>query len=305
MSMRRGQAEGQVFDLGYRSYEGPREGRNRARKAIYSDGLKTAMGIGRGGRAKILPWIFIAASVAPALVWVALALAINGIGGEGTSDEIGLPSYSDYYSGISFVLFLFAAAAAPELLCPDRRNGVINLYFVRPITSTDYIFVKWFAFLTIMLLVAWLPQIVLLLGLTLSAQQPGDYLTDNWEDIPRFLGAGIGMAIYVTSLAMLAGSFTTRRAYAAIFLIGLLVVSTPIAALVSESVDGAVGEWVALINLTAIPLHFNDWLFGSTSPAFEGSKVAELPLATRVGVFAGVTVAAIIVMWNRYRKLSV
>ena len=46
------QSEGTVFDLGYRRYEGPREGRNRARTAVYIDGLKITLGIGRGGRAK-------------------------------------------------------------------------------------------------------------------------------------------------------------------------------------------------------------------------------------------------------------
>jgi hypothetical protein len=35
-------------------------------------------------------------------------------------------------------LFVFAAVVGPELLCPDRRNGVLNLYRVRPLTGTDF-----------------------------------------------------------------------------------------------------------------------------------------------------------------------
>ena len=83
------------------------------------------------------------------------------------------------------------------------------------------------------------------------------------------------------------------------------MVSTPVAFGISESLDGAAGDWVAMINLTGLPLHFNDWLFGSTSGALEDSKSLDLPRAARVGVFFAVTIVATLLMWNRYRKLSV
>ena len=51
---------GTVFDIGYRGYDGPREGRRRPRYAVFKDGLRIAFGLGRGGRAKILPFTFIA-----------------------------------------------------------------------------------------------------------------------------------------------------------------------------------------------------------------------------------------------------
>ena len=38
-------------------------------------------------------------------------------------------------------MFVFAAVVAPELLCRDRRDGVINLYLVRPLTGSDYVVV--------------------------------------------------------------------------------------------------------------------------------------------------------------------
>lgn len=297
--------EGQVFDLGYRRYEGPREGRSRARQAVFFDGVKVAMGIGRGGRAKILPWVFIAAALLPALIMAIIAGTVDRFVGSGTAEAANLPSHSDYYSIASLILFLFAAAAAPELLCPDRRNGVINLYLVRPLTGSDYILARWLAFLSVMLLVAWLPQVVLLAGLAFGAEQPGDYLADHWEDIPKFLGSGAGIAIYTTSIAMLVGSFTTRRAYAAVFLIGLFVVSTPVAFGLAESVGGTAGEWISMVDLTGLPLHLNDWLFDSTSDRLDGSMANYLPRVARVGTFAAVTVAAFLGMWMRYRRLSV
>ena len=53
-------ATGTVFDIGYQSYSGAREGRGRSRIAVFKDGFRTALGFGRGGRAKILPWLFLA-----------------------------------------------------------------------------------------------------------------------------------------------------------------------------------------------------------------------------------------------------
>ena len=38
------EALGRVFDLGFRRYEGPREGRRRAMLSVYKDGLRAAMG---------------------------------------------------------------------------------------------------------------------------------------------------------------------------------------------------------------------------------------------------------------------
>ena len=45
----------EVFDLGYRHYEGIREGRARARRAIYVNGLPTTLGLGRGTMQRCSP----------------------------------------------------------------------------------------------------------------------------------------------------------------------------------------------------------------------------------------------------------
>ena len=179
-------ASGQVFDLGFRRYEGQREGRRRAVLAVYKDGLRTAMGLGRGGKAKILPWLFIAASIIPALVFALVAGAVDRLAAD-FSEELDLPSHADYYSIAGIVLFLFAAVVGPELFCPDRSSGTISLYLVRPLRATDYAIARWAALATVMVLVAWLPQLVLLAGLVFGATDPGSYLADHWSDIPRFL----------------------------------------------------------------------------------------------------------------------
>ena len=215
-------AEGTVFDIGYQHYDGPREGRNRARLSVYKDGLQNSLGLGRGTRAKILPWLFIGVLVMVALVLALVAGTVDRLAA-GPAEALDLPSHSDYYGIASIILFIFAAISAPELLCPDRRDGVISLYLVRPLTGSDYIIARWAAFFTVMLLVAWLPQLILLTGLVMGDPVPADYFIDNWIDIPRFLAAGAAIAAYTTTLALLTAGFTTRRAYASAFLVGIHV----------------------------------------------------------------------------------
>lgn len=167
---------GTVFDIGYRNYAGEREGRGRAFKAIFTDGVRIALGLGRGPRAKVLPWLFIAILSGLALILAMIAGAAERLAGPGAVQSMNLPSHNDFYAVASIILFVFGALVAPELLCRDRREGVIQLYLVRPLTGADYVVARWAAFFAVMLAATWLPQFILLLGLAGGDPQPGTYL---------------------------------------------------------------------------------------------------------------------------------
>ena len=295
---------GTVFDIGYQSYTGPRDGRRRGRLAVYKDGVRAALGFGRGGRAKILPWFFISVLTAIALVMAIIAGAANLLGGPGTAAKANLPSHSDYYGIASVIMFVFAALVAPELLCRDRRDGVINLYLVRPLTGTDYVVSRWLAFLTVMLAAAWLPQFILFLGLSMGDPAPMSYLAVHWLDIPRFLLAGLAMAAYATTLAMLTASFTTRRAYASVFLVGLFVITVPFTVGVADEIGGKAGQWISMFNLTNIPVHVNDLIFGQVSDVTEEAPARLLPAWIRVAWLVAWTIIPGTVLWGRYRRLT-
>lgn len=295
---------GTVFDIGYQRYEGRREGRNRARIAVLKDGVRTALGLGRGPRAKVLPWAFIAILVFISLVMALVAGAAERLGGPGSAEQLNLPSHSDFYGIASIILFVFAAVVGPELLCPDRRDGVINLYLVRPLTGSDYIAARWAAFLTIMAGAAWVPQFVLLVGLAMGDPEPATYLRNNWADIPRFLAAGLAMAVYTTTLAMLTASFTTRRAYASVFLVGLFVVTTPFTTGLASEIGGTAGQWISMFNLTNIPVHVNDVIFGDVSEITEDAPARELGSTMLVAWYFAWTLIPGTLLWMRYRRLT-
>ena len=229
-------SQGTVFDIGYQRYDGPREGRGRARRAVFRDGVRAALGLGRGGWAKILPWSFIGLMTGVGFILALIAGAAILFGGPDAAADI--PSHADFY-GISSMFFLvFAAIVAPELLCPDRRNGVINLYLVRPLTGTDYIAARWLAFLAVSLFAAWLPQFVLMVGRVMGNPDPVGYLRANWLDVPKVLAAGLAIAAFTTTLAMLVAAFSARRAYAAVFLVGLFVITAPFTAELASEMEG-------------------------------------------------------------------
>jgi ABC-2 type transport system permease protein len=295
---------GTVFDIGYQRYTGPHEGRNRARIAVFKDGLRTALGFGRGARAKVLPWFFIALLGSIGLIMALVAGATERLAGPGAAEQLGLPSHSDFYGGASIILFVFAAVVAPELLCRDRREGTINLYLVRPLTGSDYVLARWGAFLAVMVAACWFPQIVLLVGLAMGDPTPVDYLRTHWLDVPRFLLAGAVMAVYATTLALLTASFTTRRAYASVFLVGLFVITTPFTIGLASEIEGTAGQWISMFNLTNIPVHVNDVIFGEASEITSEAPAADLSSTVRVSWFFAWTLVPGAALWARYRRMT-
>ena len=303
-SVQRGRAPGTVFDIGYRSYAGRREGRGRARIALFKNGVRTALGLGRGGRAKILPWSFLAILTGIALIMVLIAGAATRFAGPADAAKMDLPSHVDYYGIASILLFVFAALVAPELLCRDRRERTINLYLVRPLTGTDYIAARYAAGLAVMLTAVWLPQIILFLGLTFDAAEPVAYLRASWLDVPRFLLAGLVLATFTTGLALLTAAFTDRRAYASVFLVGLFIITAPFTAGLASDIQGPAGQWLSMFNLTNIPMHVNDIIFGEVSDVTKDAPAGKLPAAVLVGWYLAWTIVPGLVLWARYRRLS-
>ena len=310
------QASGELYDLGYQHYRGPREGRMRARKAVFVDGFRTTLGLGHGPLAKVLPILLFGAAMAPAIIMAIIASQTEGL--------LDLPDHADYYRIVSIVLFIFAAIIAPELLCPDRRNGVISLYLVRPLTITDYVVGRWLAFFTITLLLVYSGQIVLLAGLILSAPEPLDYLRDNWLDIPRILGAGLLVAIFFTTLPLAVSAFTNRRAYAAAFVIGVFVISFPTAGILTECdesdggrrgraegtrqcepLTGDAAKWISLVDVGSVPSNVNSMIFGVEDEGRRSRLIAELPRVVPIGWYVVLTGGLAFVLWSRYKRLSV
>ncbi len=318
------QAQGEIFDIGYRGYDGPREGRARAYKALWINGVRTTLGIGRGWGSKVVPVILFIAVIAPALVIVLIASA-SGVG------DVWDPS--GYYSYISLILLLFAAIVAPELLCPDRRDRVLGLYMVRPLTPADYVAARWLAFLSVTLPLVLAGQVVLFVGLTLAAQDPVQFMQDNWLGAPRSLLAGLVVAVFTTTVPLAVSAFTPRRAYAAALVIGVFLISLAVVGTLTstQTVDdacmqrgfqdgeivNATGEpceyeyligdsakWFALLSLSEAPTFVNDRIFPGESNEGAARAVDEHPAAIPIAWYVLLTSTFGLALWWRYRRIS-
>lgn len=304
-------ATGEVFDLGYQRYDGPREGRMRARQALWLNGVRTAIGLGRGWQSKVLPGLLAFAVIVPAVLFSFIASAA------GPGEE--LPTHADYYWIVNIVILLFSATTAPEMLCPDRRDRVLDLYLVRPLTTTDYVVGRWLAFFSVMLPFVYAGQIVLFIGLTLAANEPLDYLRDQWLDIPRFLIVGAGIAAFATSIPLAISTFTIRRTYAAAIVIALFLVSLPVVSALTfceephdqfgtvqecDRVTGDAAKWVALLSLPEVPLHISDLVFDDVNETDVAELVREHNSVVPVGWLLILTVVPCFVLWWQYRRMA-
>ncbi len=315
------QPQGEIYDIGYRHYEGPREGRNRARFALWTNGVRTALGLGCGTRAKILPILLFASTMIPAAVFVIMASLAEDFG---VSDIVEVPGHADYYDIVSVLVLLFSAIIAPELLCADRRSQVLQLYLVRPLTPTDYVAGRWLAFFTIVLALVYSGQVVMFVGFTFAAEEPLDYIRANWLDVPRFLAAGAVVAVFVTTIPLAVSGFTARRAYAAGFVIGLFIISAAAANSLTtcterevriengvttvdrcEAVTGEWAKWIGLADFGSAPSLLSDMIFGEIPDSSDAARqVSQLNDAVPIAWYILLTAGPAALLLRRYQKAA-
>ena len=283
---------GEVFDLGYQRYEGPREGRGRARVAIFRDGVRISLGLGRSASQKVLPWLFILISIGPAIMIVIVASFVSQIGGaSGRLNDFG---NRFYYQFALIPLLAFAVTVGPALLCPDRRENVLTLYLVRPLTAFDYVSARTLAFLAVTTAVAYAPQVVIFSTLTMTSQAPATYLADHWLEVPRFAASGFVISVFTTSLAMAAASIADRRAVATAMALGFVLVLAAAAGLIHE-VAGSAARYVELLQLPPTIINTSNWIFGE--------PIGPLPGAAYLGTVSAFVGLFVLVVWNRYSRV--
>lgn len=224
---------GQLFDIGYQRYDGPRQGRSRARIALFTAGVRQTLGLGRGGRAKILPVLLLLTSVVPAAIILVIAVLTGSLlGVESRPVELG-----DYFPITALLMLILAGIMAPNLLIPDRRDNVLSLYLVRPAVIADYLAARWLAFFVVTTIIISLGPLLLLTGYVLLSGNAWQELQDTWREYFGIILGAAAIGAFLTAIPLGIAAFTPRRAYAAAVVIGgALVISTAIGFL-TEPID--------------------------------------------------------------------
>jgi ABC-2 type transport system permease protein len=227
---------GSIYDLGYRSYDGPRLGRGSAVRALFAHAIRTCFGIGRGGRAKIPPFVLAGLAILPAVIAVGFAALAAQAGPGGEAIEQASPiRYESYYGLVGILVMLFCAGQAPELFGRDQRYGVLPLYFSRVLTRSDYALAKVFGLIAVVGAVMLAPYVVLFVGRVFVAADPITGLRDEIDALPKFVAQAVLVAALLGGLASLISSWTPRRAYAIAAIIAVFIIPPIIAAILGGS----------------------------------------------------------------------
>lgn len=250
--------EGVVYDLGYQPHEGEQLGRAGAVRALYRDGLRRVLGLRRRARAKVIPWSLLGIAVIPAIFFVGITVFTRSIGVE----DVAFFSHAQYFDLTGTIALLFIAAAAGELLVPDRVHGVRQVYASRPLTTGDYLVGRAVTLGVVVLGFMYFPHLVLFFGRAwTSGDGFGSYVAAHAGVLWQTALASLVYFAALAPVAFLFAAYSRRLTLGAGAFIAVMAMSTPVAdALVDVGFDPA-----GLLALQHHPAVVKDWILGARS----------------------------------------
>lgn len=277
-----------IHDIGYQRYTGVRLGRGYAARSLYVHGVRTVFGLGRSAKAKIFPW---------AMVGIMVLVAVIDIAVRALSGKMPI-SYLGFCDDLTLPCVLFIAATAPELVSRDLRNGVLPLYFSRPIRRSDYAWAKLGAVLT----GAWLLFAGPLTLIFVAGVFTVNTWHARWHEFTDLLG-GFGLAaiyaVVLGSLGLLLASWLRRRMVAAAVIVGFVLFTSAVGAVIGQLIGAPNGKAIGqMIGPFTLVIGLKEWIY----------RVPRTDIHDLGPVFLIVTVlltgATVGLLHLRYRKVS-
>lgn len=198
---------------------------------------------------------------------------------------------------------LFTALAAPELLIPDRRDGVLSILASRPLTVSDYLSTRFASLVAIVAGFMILPQLLLFVG---EAATDTDGLLNGFinaaDTLPKIAAVAAVYTVAFVPMGFFISSLSNRKAIATATYLAVMIALTSIAAALVHSSTVGIGRWAALISPINTADAANAWIF---------DRVEHGSLLDAAGIHPGYGIVALIVMgavmsllsFNRYRRL--
>jgi ABC-2 type transport system permease protein len=249
--VRGGAAAGVIHDIGYQSYDGIRLGRRYAVRSLYVHSLRTAFGLGRSAKAKILPIGILAVACIAALVIVVIKTQVP---------EFKL-TYVAVAATFSYGVTAFAAVVGPELVSRDLRNSLLPLYFSRPVTRTDYAWAKFAALVTAVFVVFAMPMLIMFLGATFSPRAGFGGIVDDAGRLLLGLVAALIHSLLFAALALPLAALTGRRVFATGMIIAVFLLTAPVSGVLSVVGSGALARLAGLFDPISLLNGVDSWLF--------------------------------------------
>ncbi len=300
-SAARSSGEARILDRGYRRYDGPQRGARGAVRTLAIQTAQRALGLRRSFWSKVFPLLAVFIAYVPAIVFVGVTVLVNDLpNGQRLLDDAELlPPFGAYYGFIWAAILVFVAFVAPEVLCTDRRNGMLGLYLASPLNRNTYLLAKALSVTGILALVTVGPPALYLVGLTLNDRGP-DGFAGFLGILFKVLIAGIAVAALQVALSFAVAATTTRRAAASASIILILLAS---ATLSNTLVQGAgLDSNLLVFDLLFLPFELVFRIFGE---GHVDRMWRQVPTSTVVGAYLVWTFGFAFFVWFRYRRLQV
>jgi ABC-2 type transport system permease protein len=282
-----------ILDRGYRRYEGERRGVRSSIRSLVVHSVLRGFGMRRTFWAKILPLLAVGIAYIPAIVFIGLVATL----GNERITSADIPTYGQYYGNIVSAIIVFVAFVAPEVLCTDRRTGMLGMYLSSPLTRDTYLISKALAIAAVLGAVCLGPPLLMLVAFVLQGNGPSSF-GDLLLTFGRIILAGVCITMFFTALSIAVSSFTDRKALASASVILLVLLS---AAMTGALVDGAGGgRGLYLLNVALLPFELATRIHGELS-------VNMYPVSTGAvwAAWAAWTIAAALLARWRYQRLQV
>ncbi len=292
---------GAIYDLGYQGYDGPRLGRRAAIATLFWSSWRSAFGLGRSARSKIVPWGLTIIALLPAAVAVGIVALVG--------DAVQPFTYDNYLPQIAITLSIFVAAQAPELVGGDQRNQVLSLYFSHAIQRIDYAAAKMAALTAALLVVTLTPQLVLFAGRVLSST---DLLSALGDEAPKLIQILVSSLLYSATFAVIGlaiAAFTPRRSFATGAIIAFFLVTSIVSQILSSIGTAQLSQYAQLLDINQVLLGVTYTIFGG--PGFSFGPPRDPPSLTPdlsgVAYFAALAIVLVVaagVVVLRYRRIQ-
>jgi ABC-2 type transport system permease protein len=145
---------------------------------------------------------------------------------------------------------------------------------------------------------------MMFVGNGLAADRFGDYLRDEWADLPSILGSAIMLSGLVAGIGLVIASQTPRRAYSTVGILAAFLLTSVVGASIFEAADQDVGRFVLLLSPGHVVQGLTFWFFGATfDPEMQHAK-ADLPGVAYAIDAAFVAFLMLALLLRRYERIS-
>lgn len=284
---------GEIFDRGYRHYEGARLGPAHGIWALARYSMARAIGLRRSWTAKIIPILLYGAAAIPVLIAIGIRAFVP---------QFQFLDYAGYFGAIFLLEGIFVALIAPEMMSTDRHDNLLPLYFSRPISRSGYVLAKVLGAALLTLSMSLVPALIFWLGNGLLADQPLVAMRESLDDLGRIVVAGTMIAVYLGAIGLLIASFTSRKSVA----VGIIILGFVLSESLSLSISEAFGEdvplakWAFVLSPSRTIMAMVDGLFDI--PGFDEMPGPDPTLFEALGVMVAVVVVCTLVMFAWYQR---